>query len=243
MPSIKRPPRGGELRFAAKPQQYSGPSWNPGRGSYGNNLWQAYSPKLGRTVKLYSDLEYHHWILVEATPEIVTFCEQPVRMQSRVDGRDHASYVDMWIQWRDGTEQYRELKYSKDVAQLDCNPFLIRQLAIQAAWCKRHDVDHVVVTDEAVFANKLLLRNWRLILSVLANAKDADLRNVQAGIQKIVDSRGTTSLGETRAVLIGPSETTFQAAVFDLIQRGSLKAPLGSLELTYALPLEVNHGI
>lgn len=244
MPARMHAPAGeDELRFASRRQRHSKPSWNPGRGSYGNNLWQVYSPKLRRTVKLYSDLEYHHWILVEATPEIVTFCEQPVRMQSRVDGRDRASYVDMWVQWRDGNEQYRELKYAKDVAQLDCNPFLSRQLAIQAAWCKRHDIEHVVVTDEAVFANKLLLRNWRLILSVLTNAKDAHLRNVQAEIQKIVDSHGTISLGETRAVLIGPSETIFQAAAFDLIQRGSLKAPLGSLELTYALPLEVTHVI
>lgn len=244
MPTSLNAPAGeGELRFAAKPQRHSKPSWNPGRGSYGNNLWQAYSPKLRRTVKLYSDLEYHHWILVEATPEIVTFCEQPVRMQSRVDGRDRASYVDMWVQWRDGTEQYRELKYAKDIAQLDFNQFLSRQLAIQAAWCKRHAIEHVVVTDEAVFANKLLLRNWRLILSVLANAKEADLRNLQAAIRKIVGSHGATSLGEIRAVLIGPTETIFQAAVFDLIQRGLLKAPLESVELTYALPLEVNHVI
>jgi TnsA-like endonuclease N terminal len=241
--TMNSPARGDELRCSSKRQRHSKPSWNPGRGSYWNNLWQVYSPKIGRTVKLYSDLEYHHWILVEATPEIVTFCEQPVRMQSRVDGRDRASYADMWVQWRDGTEQYRELKYAKDMAQVDRNPSLSRQLTVQAAWCKRHDVEHVVVTDEAVFANKLLLRNWRLILSVLTNAKGADLRNIQAEIQKIVDSHGTISLGEARAVLSGPSETIFQAAAFDLIQRGTLKAPLESLALTYSLPLEVNHVI
>ncbi len=233
------PPAGSES--LKPPQRYSRPSWNPGRGSYGNNFWQAYSPKLRRTVKLYSDLEYHHWILIEATPEIVTFCEQPLRMQSRFDGRDRASFIDMWVEWRDGTEQYRELKYAKDMAQRDENPFLSRQLAVQEAWCRRHGVEHAIVTDEEVFANKLLLRNWRLILSILANAREADLRSLQATIRKIVGLHGAISLGDIRAVLLEPTETIFQAAVFALIHQGSIKAPLESVELTYALPLEVNY--
>lgn len=224
-------------------KRHNRPVWNPGRGSYGNNLWQAYSPKLGRKVKLYSDLEYHHWILVEATSEIATFCEQPIKMFSRVEGRDRASYIDMWVQLRDGTEQYRELKYAKDIAQIESKPFLRRQLEIQETWCQRHGVEHLVITDEQVHANKLLLRNWRLILSILANAKDSDLRKLQHTILHILRSEGGTTIGGLRERFVGIQETIFQAAVFGLIQVGQLKAPIESIELSYAIPLEVNHGV
>lgn len=224
-------------------KRHSKPVWSPGRGSYGNNLWQVYSPKLGRKVKLYSDLEYHHWILVEATPEIVTFCEQPIRMQSRVEGRDRASYIDMWVQWRNGSEQYRELKYAKDIAQIDNKPLLRRQLAIQVAWCERHGVEHLIITDAQVHANKLLLRNWRLILSILANAKETDFRKLQPTILHIIESEGQISIGCLQGRFVGTTETIFQAAIFDLIQRGLIKAPLGEVDLSYAIPLEVAHDL
>jgi len=228
---------------AQQPARHHKPVWSPGRGSYGNNLWQAYSPKLGRNVKLYSDLEYHHWILVEATPEIVTFCEQPIKMMSRVEGRDRASYIDMWVQWKDGSEQYRELKYAKDIAQIDNRPFLRRQLAIQESWCKRHGVEHLVITDELVHANKLLLRNWRLILSILANAKGIDLGKYQHTILNMIESEGRISIGNLQGKFVGTTETIFQAAIFDLIRRGLVKAPLGEAELSYVIPLEVDHAI
>lgn len=228
---------------AQQPTRHSRPVWNPGRGSYGNNLWQAYSPKLGRNVKLYSDLEYHHWILVEATPGIVTFCEQPIKMMSRVEGRDRASYIDMWVQWKDGSEQYRELKYAKDIAHVDNKPFLRRQLAIQESWCKRHGVEHLVITDELVHANKLLLRNWRLILSILANAKGIDLGKYQHTILSMIESEGRISIGNLQGKFVGTTETIFQAAIFDLIRRGLVKAPLGEAELSYVIPLGVDHAI
>lgn len=215
--------------------------WNPGRGSYGNNLWQTYSPKLGRVVKLYSDLEYHHWILVEATPEIVTFCEQPVKMLSRVDGRDRASYIDMWVQWRNCTEQYREVKYASEMAKIDSKPLLERQLAIQQLWCGRHGVDHAIITDEQIHANKLLLLNWRLILSTLSNARGIDFSKLQHTILKIVESEQQISIGNLQGRFVGTTTTIFQASVFDLIQKGQINAPLGEVELTNALPLEMSY--
>ncbi len=48
---------------------------------YGNNYWEAFSNKMNRDVRFFSDLEYDHWILVEADLDIVAFCEQPMRIQ------------------------------------------------------------------------------------------------------------------------------------------------------------------
>ncbi|KEP24869.1 hypothetical protein BA70_14805 [Bacillus zhangzhouensis] len=44
---------------------------------FGNNYWEAYSPKLKRNVRLFSDLEYDFWVLVETDPKIPNFCERP----------------------------------------------------------------------------------------------------------------------------------------------------------------------
>ena len=42
---------------------------------FGNNRWLAYSNKLNRTVYLFSDLEYEHWLHLEFNSNIINFCE------------------------------------------------------------------------------------------------------------------------------------------------------------------------
>jgi hypothetical protein len=84
-------------------------------GRYGSNYWEVYSPKIGRNVRLFSDLEYDHWVMVETNPKIKTFCEQPLRIVEYIDGKRHESIFDMWVQWEDGTEMFIEVKYQKDL--------------------------------------------------------------------------------------------------------------------------------
>ena len=46
---------------------------------YGNNYYEVFSPKLRRTVRLFSNLEYNNYLSLEINPEVVSFCEQPYR--------------------------------------------------------------------------------------------------------------------------------------------------------------------
>jgi hypothetical protein len=57
------------------------------RGSkYGSNYWEVYSPKVKRIIRLFSDLEYDHWVLVENNPSVTSFCEQPLRIACNLSG-------------------------------------------------------------------------------------------------------------------------------------------------------------
>lgn len=215
--------------------------WEPRRGKYYNNFWQVYSPKLNRRIKLYSNLEYHHWILMEATPEIASFCERPIKVLGLVDGKNGSSLIDMWVQWRSGAEEYRELKYAKKLDQINDNPVLSHQLELQKAWCERREITHRVVTDNEVYANKILLRNWQLILSQLANTRDLDLGKVQESTRRIVAVEGAISLLRLSRLFVGVQPTAIQAAVFRLIHAGELQAPLDQVELTEAIPLRLSH--
>ncbi|WP_350302699.1 hypothetical protein [Peribacillus frigoritolerans] len=48
---------------------------------FGNNYWEAYSPKVKRNVRLFSDLEYDFWVLIETNPQISTYCERPLEIE------------------------------------------------------------------------------------------------------------------------------------------------------------------
>lgn len=217
--------------------RFKKPIWDPRRGSYGNNLWQAFSQKLGRRVKSYSDLEYNHYILVEANPDIVSFCEQPVKVLGRVDDKDCASYMDMWVLWRDGTEEFREVKYAKDLDK----PRVIRQIEIQRSWCERNEFMHYIITEKEIYKNQVLLRNWKLILSQMATSRDSDLRKIEKQVYQFVYVTGTASIEEILAYFADVQSTYIQTAVFKLIHNGSLKAPLSEIELTNKIKIEVRH--
>lgn len=221
--------------------RHTKPLWEPRRGRCGSNFWQVYSPKIDRRVKFYRNLEYHHWILVEATPEIAAFCERPIKVLGVDDGKNGSSLIDMWVQWRNGAEEYRELKYAKKLDQLDEKPALRRQLELQKAWCERREITHLVVTDNEVYANKLQLRNWQLILAQLANTRDLDLDKIQESIRQIVAEEGTISLLALSRWFDGVPPTSIRGAVFRLIHAGELQAPLDQAVLTEAIPLRSSH--
>lgn len=220
------------------PPRYSSPVWTPRRGSYGNNQWITFSPKLDRRVCLYSDLEYFHWLLVEATPDIETYCEQPLEMRSSVLGRDAKSIIDMWVRFRDGTEEYREVKYGQDLIEGGGRHRVVRQLAVQRAWCSRHQVSHVVMEESAILANPLLLENWRTIITHLTIHRNLTTSGIESSMQRLLASSGPISIGELSRQFVGPSPLQVHTAAFRLLHGGAVTAPLDTQPLSYRLTVQ-----
>lgn len=221
----------------ARPPRFSTPVWAPRRGSYGNNHWINFSPKLDRRVCLYSDLEYYHWLLVEGTPEIETYCEQPLEMRSSILGRDAKSIIDMWVRFRDGTEEYREVKYKKDLTEEGGRQRVVRQLGVQQAWCSRHQVCHVVVNEAMILANPLFLENWRAIITHLTIHRGLTTSSIEPSIRRLLAASGPTSISELTKQFVGPSPLQIHTAAFRLLHRGAVSAPLATQPLSYRIAL------
>ncbi|MEC0232185.1 PDDEXK family nuclease [Paenibacillus alba] len=82
---------------------------------YGNNYWVSFSRKLNRNVRLFSDLEYDHLVIVETNPLITSFCEQPLRIHQQMDEGIVETIFDMWTLDRDGIETFVEVKYAQEL--------------------------------------------------------------------------------------------------------------------------------
>lgn len=60
---------------------------------------------MGRRMEFPTRVEYLHWLLLEGTPDVVEFCEHYPEVQLETQ-----NYVfDMWLRWRDGREECREV--------------------------------------------------------------------------------------------------------------------------------------
>jgi len=76
----------------------------------GRNLWVRHSPKLRREVRFTRDVDYWHWLLIEADPEIAVFCEEPMP-RNRVDAKVPA-LADVWLMRTDGAIEFRSVARS-----------------------------------------------------------------------------------------------------------------------------------
>ncbi|WCN36215.1 Tn7 transposase TnsA N-terminal domain-containing protein [Aneurinibacillus uraniidurans] len=105
-------------------------------------------------------------MLIETNPDIVSFCEQPLKVQEEIDGKIYETIFDMWIKRKDGTEEFIEVKYSKDV-ESDRNERVQRQLFIQKVWCAKNGYKHNIQTEKHIRGNPIYLANMKLIIPYL----------------------------------------------------------------------------
>lgn len=150
--------------------KYTKPAKPPPRGKYWSNLWTAYSPKLNRIVRLYSNLEDFVRIIIESDPGMAPR-EQPVYAESIYEGKEGRSLLDFWILKVSRNEEFWEVKYEKDLLQIDSKLELKRQITIQKGWCLENSSKYVIVTDADIKPFSIVLDNWSRILASLSNTK------------------------------------------------------------------------
>lgn len=211
------------------------PVWKQPRGSYGNNFWQMYSWKLDRDVHFYSSLERDHGVILEADPNVAWFCEQPLRVRIKLDGRDHETVIDMLVHFMNGRKQYREVKYASDVDNLLNDSRLARQLSAQQEWATVTTNEYKIVTDQEIRENLLFLRNWKQILAYIAPYASYDLAPLETEVLAAFDERESWSLGQLARSLFHRNRQTVKAAIFSLIHCGLCRAPLDLFPITDSL--------
>ncbi|GGB52885.1 TnsA endonuclease N-terminal domain-containing protein [Fictibacillus barbaricus] len=133
---------------------------------YGNNFWDGKSYKLKRDVHFFSDLEYEHWLLVEADPCIIDFCEQPLEIKFVYQGKLRSSIFDMWVKYENGHEEFREVKYESHLKPGHPKyEDTLKQITIQREWCEIKGYGYKVQTDDFIRSNLLFLDNCRMLVS------------------------------------------------------------------------------
>ncbi len=146
---------------------------------YGNNYWEAYSPKLKRNVRFFSDLEYDNWLHIETNSDIVSFCEQPLKIQIQFNGEMAESIFDMWVLYKDNTEEFMEVKYSSEICgNTKKSMRSIRQTNIQKQWCLENNYKYSIKTDKEIRRELVYLNNLKQIIGQVksfSNLNESDL--------------------------------------------------------------------
>ena len=135
---------------------------------YGNEHYTTYSVKVGRVVNLFSKLEYFNFLTLETDPTVETFCEQPLEIEIREDGKIKKAVFDMWVRYKDGREELQEVKYTKELSGDSAAAIRSQeQIRRQKHWCEDNDFPFVVRTEEDLLKGEYLMQNRSVIAGLV----------------------------------------------------------------------------
>lgn len=192
---------------------------------YGNNYWEAYSVKMQRNMRLFSDLEYDHWVLIETDPSVTSFCEQPFEIVHISGGNRAKSIPNMWIKHEDGKEIVTEVKYSTELDP--SNPKssrTLRQIEIQRSWCLGSDFLHEVRTETQIRGNRIYLDNMKLMLPYLQRLQcknEIDEYLIKENLRK-----STVKVGDLYLLLDHLGKSRINESLFKMVYQRKLGVEL-----------------
>lgn len=131
---------------------------------YGSNYFIVYSKKIGRVMKFYSSLEYYNFLTLEMNPSVVMFCEQPCEIRLFNDLKDEKAIPDLWVKYKDGTEEFQEVKYSSELVGEDAASLRSQeQIRREKIWCKNNQIGFKVRTEKEISLGRCYVMNLELL--------------------------------------------------------------------------------
>ena len=153
---------------------------------YGNSYFVFNSRKIGRRVTAFSNLEFDNLICLEMDPEVEYYCEQPETISLVVDGQEKESTFDVWVFYRNGEEEYQEVKYISEVNDKAPDSRTAQQIRIQQKWCKINGFKHVLRTDDSIYLGQYYLTNLRFLAA--KTRRNIVPSDIQASTEKKIRS-------------------------------------------------------
>lgn len=197
-----------------------------------NTHCRIFSIKAGmRIVHTESILEADAIYYAEGDPEIISLCEQPMRIPLPVERSPYIT-LDLGVLLKDGREILYEIKPD---TQLDVDPTGRRvppNWPLIERWCSYHGFKSAVLTDIELEKQKQRIRNWRKLLPFVRIAHENPNAGVEKQLLDTLEAHGPLSLvALTEYIASTPRQDIF-AAQANLLHGGNIRASLDTEPLT-----------
>lgn len=169
----------------------------------GARLFEAFSPKLGRRVRLFDRANFSQWIRLEADPSVLFQCERPTRLGIDCDAR----LIDFWVR-RNGLEGLLVLAHGE---------------AEQAVPDQFGGVALRVIAPAELAAANIWVTNWRRILPVINATRTLLPKSLAKSIVAFVREPVALACIEHQFSVGDPP--LVRGVIFDLLRTGRLCAP------------------
>jgi len=186
------------------------------------NWFRFYGPKAGRMVDAFSEWEWRQLHLLEADPNVRTYCEQFPKIDVRVFGEQLMYVFDCWVQYQDGAEEMLEVKPVEDlVTSQTTGEKAPRRWDLIGEWARQNQYAIRFVTDEDLLKNELLFENWIEIMPYVRRALKRKNPALAARVLGEI-STGPLTIGELLRGLSDTSDQDVLDQLFTLLHQNKI---------------------
>lgn len=128
------------------------------------NYYISYSIKIKRNVKVFKDLNYNNFILLEFNPDVINFCEYPTKINIEIDGKYEEVIFDMYVEYKSGIKEF-QLIIGNDFIE-DKNNYQRRTTKLEQ-WCYKSGYNFKIISDKDLYIGKYYTNNLRCLLGLI----------------------------------------------------------------------------
>ncbi|CAB3750960.1 hypothetical protein [Paraburkholderia humisilvae] len=174
----------------------------------GAHRFEAFSPKLARRMTFYCRALVAQWVLLEADPSVIAFCERPGYIQ--IDR--HKRLADFWVRYVDRNELVilHDRSYEVDATKPD------RVLDVDTCTIRR-------VAPADLAAARIWIENWQRMLPCLVANRDLVPSTLPQAIARFV--KEPRRLLDIEREFSTGDPVVVRTAVFGLLHNGRVGAP------------------
>ncbi len=203
---------------------------------YHTDRWKVYSPKLGRDATFYGTAAYLHWLLIEADPDVETFCEQPLKIKIRLPLGEVTTLFDIWIKSKSGKEEFRAIRSNKPDAASRAS----RQIEAQRFWCEMQGIEYSIVTSTTITSNPAYLSNCKFLIRYVVGLRDRKTTSIRGRILDCLSSINAFSMADMKGLFPELDDQILFGIICELIINRQIQAPLRTSLLTLKTELGVS---
>ena len=189
-----------------------------------------------RSMTFDNRLEFHHWLLLEGTPEVEQLCEQYPAVA--FEGGGHV--FDMWIRWRDHREECRDVVPSWKFASTAGFPAQPPGWPALVAWARQRSYECCYITECELAVHSLRIQNWQYMLPLVKLVVESPMPSLEQDVLAQMGSAQDVYLGGLTQALRSEDAVHVSAVVANLLHRGKLTADLDQCPFEPNLLLRLN---
>lgn len=207
------------------------------------NHFVAYSPKAGRKLEFFSELEFDYWALRETDPEVLCLCSQPGPIiEGQLKGKKTAYVFDLWLLWKSAREEYVEVKPKEKLVPDETGALVPRKWSIGSKWCEEFKKDCRFVTEDDIYVDLLRVQNARRIAVWAAFAARYGDPDDRIKIAHALEQHGPITVAKLMDALPAIDATVVTACAADLACQGTVGINMLGKPFGRASVVELSHG-
>lgn len=219
-----------------------GPHLIPRKRQTSNEFHRIFSIKAGmRIVTCESPLEADAVLWAESRKDVVTICEQPLRICGSIGKKPYYTF-DLALKFLNGREVFYEVKPLSSLAHGEDGRLLPPDWVLIESWCALNGETCDIITDETLANHAQLIKNWRVLLPYAVRAYKEPDPALERSLISMITQVSVCDITRLCARESNVHSEHVIAHIAKLLHQGVLKSDLSKSPVSPSTMVEVkNH--